>query len=800
MSGEYEDCRGSLAKLIEWYTTRKAQRNEATTRLQLIDRLFFECLGWSKDDVILEEPYGQEFADYTFSSPRRILIVEAKREGQYFELPVGKERIEYSIQSLMRDNASLKAALEQVTGYCQSRGVPFGVVCNGDQIVALIAARSDGLPPLDGKALVFPSLDFALSHFQELWNALSKPGIEKKYLYFTLIGDVRRELPQKLSSTISRYPGTKSRNIFQTNLQILSELVIEDIARSSDLETLFLKECYCLSGALSQHSLISKYILQTRYAALFDSSAPGPLTIPLTDKKGISPELIAESLSRRPILLIGDRGVGKTTFVNHLIRIDAPEVFQDAVTLYIDFGSQAALALNLREFVPQEIIRQLRDSYQVDVEERNFVRGVYNLEIERFNKGIYSDLKETTPALFREKEVNFIEQKISNITEHLKECLQHISKGRRKQIVVFLDNADQRSDKDQEEVFLMSQELAQHWPATIFVALRPETFHRSRQVGALSGYHPKAFTISPPRVDLVIEKRLQFALKLTSGEIPIQSTGQGIKIQLSSLDIIIRVMLDSLRRNSDLAESIDNISSGNVRLALDLIKGFFGSGHVDTEKIVKIYEDQGNYFIPLHEFLRAVIFGDAEYFDPDPSPIVNLFDVYYHDSKEHFLLPVLLGMLNATMASRINEGFLDTNIAYEQLQGLGFAPEQIDFAINRGCKKNIIETIARKLPDPIHGMPPALRVTSVGLYHLNRLCSNFVYIDAILIDVPIFESLCNLQLRDVQDIHSRLDRADSFRKYLDEKWEPLKNIWTGFNWSAASVDLAKHIEFVRTRV
>jgi hypothetical protein len=54
------------------------------------------------------------------------------------------------------------------------------------------------------------------------------------------------------------------------------------------------------------------------------------------------------------------------------------------------------------------------------------------------------------------------------------------------------------------------------------VALRPETFYRSLKIGALSGYHPKAFTISPPRIDRVIEKRLRFALRLTSGEIPIE--------------------------------------------------------------------------------------------------------------------------------------------------------------------------------------------------------------------------------------------------------------------------------------
>ncbi len=157
MTFDPEEYRSNLENLVNWYASNIAQRNESTTRLQLIDRLFFECLGWSKEeDVILEEPYGGDYADYTFLAPRRILIVEAKREGNYFEVPVGKDKLEYSLRSLMRDFPPLKAAIEQVSGYCQSRGIPFAVVCNGHQLVAFVATRDDGLPPFDSNALVFP--------------------------------------------------------------------------------------------------------------------------------------------------------------------------------------------------------------------------------------------------------------------------------------------------------------------------------------------------------------------------------------------------------------------------------------------------------------------------------------------------------------------------------------------------------------------------------------------------------------------------------------------------------------------
>src|SRR5207248_11180084 len=126
----------------------------------------------------------------------------------------------------------------------------FAAVTNGHQLVVFVATRSDGLPPLKGKALVFPSLDFMLNHFLELWQVLSKPGIEQQKLYARLIGSVVPELPPKLSSSIISYPGTVNRNTFQADLQSLSELVIEDLVHAEPLEKTFLEECYAQSGAL----------------------------------------------------------------------------------------------------------------------------------------------------------------------------------------------------------------------------------------------------------------------------------------------------------------------------------------------------------------------------------------------------------------------------------------------------------------------------------------------------------------------------------------------------------------------
>lgn len=746
----------------------------------------------------MEESYNREYTDYVFLAPRRLFIVEAKKEGDYFELPAGETRLEQSLPSLSKRYPNLKEALQQAAGYCQSRGVPFGAVTNGHQLVAFVGTRSDGLPPLEGRALVFPSLQFMLDNFLEFWQAVSKPGIQEKRLQHRLLGEGLPELPPKPSATITSYPGVKGRNNLQTDLQIVSELVIEDLPRSRDVEDRFLEECYSQSGALSQYALTSRAILQARYAALFDTDNPGPNTSPAVGKEGVSAEVFAQSLSRRPVILIGDVGVGKTTFVRHLIKIDAAAVFEHAITLYIDLGSQATLSADLRSFLLEEFVRQLREEYEIDVDERNFVRGVYNQELQRFATGIYADLRDENVGLYRQKEIEFLENKLANREDHLKFSLHHVTRGRRKQVVIFLDNADQRDESTQQATFLAAQELAEHWPATVFVTLRPETFHRSTRIGALSGYHPKAFTVSPPRIDRVINKRLEFALKLTSGDIPIQSLSGNTTVNLDKLDVMIRVFLHSLG-NYSLREFIDNISAGNVRQALDLVRGFFGSGHVDTQKIVNIYTDTGRYNVPLHEFLRAVTFGDAEYYDPERSPVANLFDISQVDPKEHFLAPLLICSLTSSSKGS-EEGFVETSVVYERLQGFGFTPEQIDAAVVRGHRKKLLETASRRIPYPDHDMPPALRATNVGLYHVSRLCRLFTYVDAVLVDTPILEVAVRQSIGEFRTIASRLHNVEVFCQYLDDIWPVIEEGNNLFKWDSISTDLKNDVKRIRERI
>ena len=647
MGLDFESAREKLNELVAWAATHapEVSRNEATTRLHLIDRLLFECLGWDREDCVPEEQFDGEYTDYSFGMPSRNLVVEAKKEGVHFELPAGFDKVVCKLGTLLDVDSGINKAIKQAVGYCQKRGIPIGAVCNGHQLIAFIGSRQDGIAPLEGRALVFPSLEKMREEFKELWFNLSKPGVSSYNIYATLLTDAVKSPPERLSHRLVSYPGFKNRNPFQTELKTLGELFIEDIGRVREVEDTFLKECYASSGALSQYALISREVLEARYSLIMQKELQVPTLQPARVKDGVTPELTAEitadavsaGLKRRVIILLGDVGVGKSMFIRHLVRVDARSLFDKAISLYVDFGKEPALADDLERFVINKCEAELRD-YGIDIRDRGFVRGVYHGDLLRFSRGIYADLKKVDERAFLEKEIEFLASKLEDRAAHLRACLDHIWKAHKRQIVIFLDNVDQRPFEFQERAFLIGQSFAETWPASVFLALRPDTFHHSRTKGSLTAYQPRVFTISPPRVDIVIQKRLRFALDQLRDTGRVAAFPANLTLHSESLTLHMSAILHSFEKNDELNSFVDNLSGGNIRRALDFLNAFIGSGHVNATRILAKQQEQGFYVISVHEFMRAVIFGDNEHYDPSTSPIANLFDISSPDGREHFLL------------------------------------------------------------------------------------------------------------------------------------------------------------------
>ena len=788
-----DEGRNALNVLLEGDATKYAKWNEADTRFHFIDKLLTDCLGWPRISITLEHSQDKKFADYVLGEPHSV-IWEAKKEGHYFELPANfSGRMLQSIPSIFAVSSEAEKAIRQVHSYCTTRGVEFAVVCNGVQLIAFLAIRI-GKPPLEGRALVFQDHKQMKSNFGKMWQNLSPEGIAERRLHRLLTTGSDVSLPQKPSTHLLRFPVMRYQSNAQSTLRSIAELIIEDIPDNEDIEQEFLRQCYCETGALSRDSLMSRRLLMARYAALFPDNEGNPRVEPASSQREplkITTEIITEAVARRPIVLLGDVGVGKTSFIKQLMLLKASNEFKNSVNIYIDLGSKAALEVDLRGFILKEIERQLQLRYNVDVEDADFVRGVYDLDVKKFRNSIYGKAYKNDSEKYEESVLSMLTNKLADRSNHLKKSIEHISKARRRQVIFILDNSDQRSTEIQQDAFIVSQEFASDWNAMVFISVRPQTFFQSKRSGALSAYPHKVFTIAPPRPELVIEKRLQFALNVVEGKISPDKL-KGISLNLVNITFFLRALLYSMGRNDEIRELLANITGGNIRAIVEFVVKFIGSPNVDAEKIIRIQRERGTYLIPIHEFSKAAILGDYSHYNPESSMALNLFDVQYPDEKEHFLALMILGYLDWGESTKDRDGFVSSDNLIEEMQTWGFMPRQIEGKLRRLNNHRLIESTERitfeedETSGLIGRMPQGFRLTSVGMYHFKRWAGIFAYFDAMVFDTPIFDRLVSDEIvGDIEEfaIKVRLDRAKTFRKYLRKVWNGAQLNPTYFDWN-----------------
>lgn len=773
-----------LRKILESYPVGSEHWNEAQNRFQFVDRLLMECLGWEKPNISVEvtdELNGR--ADYALGRPIKA-ILEAKKEAIIFDIPPSSSTIVLrKLQPLTVASKQFKDAITQVIPYCAINGAQIAIICNGPQI-AIFQAITPGFPPLEGECYFFNGFQAYIDHFPVLWKLLSPEGIEENHANRDLALHRNPRIPSKASTVIAEPFKYRYRNEFQENLRSLSSLLLEEIEDNPDLKSDFYKECYIGIEANNRHLLLSKNIITARYRRAGEHGvAPSALDeITGVDHNGnlqISDPSLLGKMGSRPIVVIGDVGVGKTSFFENLFESLSGTDQANTYFININLGIKATLSRDIKTYILDEIPRILKNKYGIDINTAAFANAIYHKDLIGFDTTVNGNLKDSNPQQYSLERAKFLTSKIDQKDMHLQAALGHLSRGRNKQIIMVLDNADQRSFGVQQETFLIAQEFAASRNLSVFVALRPSTFYLSKTTGALSAYQNKVLTISPPPADEVIQKRLIFAVRVAEGKVA-PAALQDIRLNLKNVVLFLNATLRSIRTSDSIKQFLSNVTGGNTRSVIELITGFFGSPNVDSKKIVKIEEERGGYRIPLHEFTKHSLLGEYAYFNSQSSLVAcNVYDVVgAADPREHFLSCLIVAYLSSNTGMVDNDGFLSGRNIIIELAGLGYIDDQISRSLKFLAAKRLIETPYahyREIPVAEHERIDQLhyRATSVGVYHVRHWAGSFAFLDAMSTDTPIFdeaarETVCNLASS--FSIDDRYTKSVVFRDYLKTQW------------------------------
>jgi predicted type IV restriction endonuclease len=149
---------------------------EQDARFQIIDLMLTEVLGWNREEIQTEPHVESGYVDYLISTGgRNKFVVEAKRISKLLIDTHQPRMASYKV-----NGSAIQSALpgmEQAQRYCTDTAVFFSALTTGIEWIGFWAVRTDGVPPKQGKAIVFPNLKAIEEKFAVFYDLFSKQGI-----------------------------------------------------------------------------------------------------------------------------------------------------------------------------------------------------------------------------------------------------------------------------------------------------------------------------------------------------------------------------------------------------------------------------------------------------------------------------------------------------------------------------------------------------------------------------------------------------------------------------------------------
>ena len=796
-------CDQSLVKFEEFisrYESFKAiDLTESDTRSKLIDFLLIDVLGWTEEDILREGHVDSGFFDYRISVAGFNIVVEAKRQFQDFVLPNSSRRVQLS--TIYKEN---REVIDQIRGYLDDLGQDIGVITNGRQLVLSKFINTNGIPWKRNQCIIYNGVEDIKNSFVEFWNTLSKDSIISR----GGIANLQTEpvaFSRTILSTIPQKDNEISRNDLSSKITPIISKVFGEIFNTDEDndEEDFIRECYVenievkknkaeLNGLFSDDPPRLTKVIKARN---YDS-----ITTQIKDEITKEKKVTQKTSTPKPIIIIGSRGAGKTTFINFLFRhnVDGTILNQFPyviVNLMNYYDGTDTLDIDL---IAKDILEQFNDNYpDRNINGIEVLKRVYLKEINEKNKGVWKYAKENTPDSYEEKLSAFLEEKIANANQHLIALNQYFVREIQRRAIIVFDNADQMTESIQEQVFLYACSLNNQGKFGTIISLREGYYYKFKDRPPFNAFDSHVFHIAAPDYGLVLQKRIDYAIKTVEAQDDEKDVIGTINDKIVRLDkknikdffIGIR---DSLfgEANSPILDFLRFTTFPNIREGLKVFRLFLMSGYTDVSKYVLrvVYnKDSHSITIPLHEFAQAVGLENKLYYNHESSIIPNLF--YPVSEQSDFFLKI--NILRYLDKNRQFKGENDNLVKYESIRSsfaeFGYREDifnqEFVLLLNKGFvdSDNRISDIKWSSLDKAEF---SVCITAKGYYYLTQVINQFYYIDLILQDTPICNEDAFNRIRyefpfrgedHKRDLDRRLSTVESFMDYLksEEKKAPM---------------------------
>lgn len=758
--------------------------NEADTRHQIIDPLIHDVFAWPRSRVRCESFINPGYADYVLTrhDGSFILFIEAKREGTYFDLPpdlAGEAQSSYVKVKTLLTNPTIASALMQVREYCLNTGCEFAAVTNGRQWIIFTTFR----PSQDWReirALVINGLEYFSRHYLEAHSRFSYDAIVQRGSLRRLFLDgtlANRELFYA-KDRITVYDAPVEANAFASSLRPLADKYFGAIDAS---DAGFMDNCYVsdrqydLAFTNAKRRLedaVTPFLEQFDVRDFHDRGRGGGFASRL--EKGV--------VGLRPadvVVLFGGKGVGKSTFLRKLLVRNPPKVIaKNGVIVHIDLLNVQPTREHLQAAIWTELVTQL-DQDGVLASDRN---GLCELFEDRYRNARNQDLFALDQASesYNLKLNEMIAQWRAD-HPYVAKCLATKLRRKHKAIIVTIDNTDHNDGPLQDYCFAIGQSIATAFPCVVVISMREERFYLSSIRGVLDAYQNSGFHITSPEPRAVFMRRIEYVMRLLREG----TDGLPSRIDVEVVSTFLRILHENFSsRQSHLANFLTACSHGNIRLALELFRGFMVSGYTNVREMTT----EGRWTLQMHQVIKPFMVPSRFFYNEALSRIPNLFQIRSKAHGSHFTaLRILSSLLTGhnrqdppfVPVAALSMPFIDT-----------FAMKE-DFRLNMDVllKHNLIE--ANNRLDEFTDAVDSVKITTYGMFALDALSQDFTYLELAAEDCAISDQAVAHQIAELSNdeyrhflafntmerVAVRLDRADCFIQYLQQEEERERQLY-----------------------
>ncbi|MCO8073392.1 hypothetical protein NI470_07110 [Acinetobacter lwoffii] len=760
--------------------------NEARTRQIYIDSVFYDVFQWPKVNVPVEDHTNTGFIDYKFvnSSGRAILILEAKKTGNYFELPsTYNDRANSffcSVKVLLTDPA-IKTAIEQVRRYCVDEGCQLAGITNGHQWI-FFKAFENGKKWVDLKAFVIKNNDYYEQSFIEANNLFNFHNMCAGNL-INLLGDTdwnNRELFRP-SEKITVYDQKVESNRYSTHIR---KFINKYFGVIDPNEQEFMNECYVHERNFEKTVSNFQAIVKDTVTPFFKDH--GVEEIKEYEEFSTLTQNIKNKLSKKlysdVIILFGGKGAGKSTFLKKMVFHNPPDFFENnAKFIFVDLLDREENKEKIKDYIYQSMIEDL-DEWDILNSDRGTLLEFFKQEFELAKKQDLYGLNENSEIY----NVKLNDLVIVWKADKLKviEKLVHRWNSRNKGCIFILDNTDQFSNEIQDYCFQIAHTISTDLKCLVIISMREERYYSSRLHGTLDAYQNYGFHIASPATRMVFNRRIQYVLnKLSSPKFCKQEfrsdTREEIIKNLQTFFYILKT--EFTKNNGHLNDFLNSCAHGNTRIALDLFRGFVNSGYTNIDEMV----NAGRWTIQVHQVVKPLMIPDRIFYNEELSIVPNIYKVRDLKNGSHFTgVRILENLRTASIDGYTSIGVLKEYFA-THFNMLSDFEENIDNFLKSGLveSNNRIDYYCDKVD--------SIKLTSYGHYVLTNLCLYVTYLELVSIDCALYDQKYANELSELSRTEFGLIKSYNREQRIERVETRLKKVEVFINYLLSQQQLEK---------